>query len=158
MTYTIQDWVDRFGITAHHHFLGKVTDGDEFAANEDPIGAFVYAVTLVTTCNEDGPHRAMFMPHFQQSVKVSEEADDADEAHASVAELLDMIRSDALGIHANDGFAQWAGEYYAGVEKSWDGWMKVQETYDAIVAEATQLRRLIGDENWDAFLWDTEGL
>lgn len=157
MTHTIQDWVDRFGIEAHHHFRGVVKEGDEFAAEGDPVGAFIYAVTLVTTRNEDGSHRVMFVPHFQQSVKVSEASGDPAAAHASVAELLDMLRSDALGYATTHGFEGWADEYHSGQTKTMAEWAKVRATYDAIVADAEQLRLLVGEENWDAFLWDTEG-
>lgn len=155
--HTVQDWVDRFGIEAHHHFLGEVKEGGDWAAQGEPVGAYIYAVTLMTTRGEDGPHRVLFMPHFQQSVKESQQANDPASAEAHAVELLDMLRSAALGYATTLGFEGWADEYYYGASKTLAEWAKLRENYDETVAEANQLRRLVGEENWDAFLWDTEG-
>ena len=71
----------------------------------------------------------------------------------TVAELLDCLASDAAGVENATGLVDWCAEYgYDANSRS------AERTYRTIQRQSDRLRFVLGEERYEALLWDTERL
>lgn len=68
-----------------------------------------------------------------------------------LADVLDALASDSAAVANASSFEEWADEL------GYDPDSRSHErTYRTVVAQDRRLRALLGDERYDALLWDTE--
>jgi hypothetical protein len=70
-----------------------------------------------------------------------------------LADVLDCLASDAAGFENAQSFEDWAAEYGYDTDSR-----KAEKVYRTVERQAKQLRRVLGDEGYNALLWDIERL
>lgn len=70
--------------------------------------------------------------------------------------VLDSLASDAASVENEPDWLEWAGEM--GFEDDIDELKDARESHATIVRQAGELRDLLGDEMFEALLWNTERL
>lgn len=68
-----------------------------------------------------------------------------------IYEVLDCLASDAAGIENARDFDDWCSEYGYDTDSR-----KAERIYHTCQRQAASLRRLLGDDAYQALLWDTE--
>lgn len=69
------------------------------------------------------------------------------------ADVLDCLASDSAGVENAQGFDDWASEYGYDTDSR-----KAHKTYIICKRQAERLQKFLGDEAYNALLWDTERL
>jgi hypothetical protein len=69
----------------------------------------------------------------------------------TAADVLDCLASDASGLENARGFEDWCAEYGYDTDSR-----KAERTYRTIERQAASLKRFLGDERYQALLWNTE--
>lgn len=121
------------GITAE----AVMTDAPRWADDRRSDGTNWYRVTLAY----DG--RTMTVPFGMGSALTDDPGAD---------DVLNCLASDASGYENARSFEEWAGEYGYDTDSR-----KAERTYQQVKEQTEQLRRFLGDQ-FDAYVWDTEGL
>lgn len=71
----------------------------------------------------------------------------------TVDEVLDCLASDASGYEGAGSFEDWCEEYGYDTDSR-----KAERTYQLIGKQATELKRILGEDAYTTLLWDTERL
>lgn len=124
---------------ARDKITAEAVMGDAPAYADDwGAGTNWYRVTLAYS------RRRMTVP-FGMGPALTSEPDAAD--------VLNCLTSDASGYENSRGsFEEWAGEYGYDTDSR-----KAERTFEQVKAQTAELRRFLGDQ-YDAYVWDTEGL
>lgn len=74
-------------------------------------------------------------------------------AEPTAEEVLDCLASDSSSVENANGFEDWCSEFGYDTDSR-----SAEETHRACERHAAKLKRLLGDEQYKALLWDTERL
>lgn len=69
----------------------------------------------------------------------------------TLPDVLDCLASDASGLENANGFEDWASEYGYDIDSR-----KAERIYHVVERQAEKLNRLLGDDLYQALLWETE--
>ena len=95
-----------------------------------------YKITLKTNGKQ-------FTLYFSQGIGITGEP--------KIESVLDCLASDAAGYENASDFEDWANEYGYDTDSR-----KAEKTYNLIGKQADKLKNLLGEDNYNTLLWDTE--
>lgn len=131
MTISLQDFIGNTAITAKVKRVDSNPNIDDMGA-----GAQHYLVTL------RAGRFSMRVPFSQGSAHTTP---------PTAADVLDCLASDAAGFENARSFEEWASEYGYDTDSR-----KAEKTYKIVAKQAAKLRAMLGQDNYETLLWNTE--
>jgi hypothetical protein len=126
---------DTFGLDYDYTETGKRSDG---LMSDMPIGSRHFELTISNPANG-------------QTMTVEWSQGPGIMADPELPAVLDALASDAAGFENTDSLTDWAREYgYS------DNVGLAVSTFEAVKQQSEDLRRLLGDAEYDRLLWHTE--
>lgn len=133
-TPTIVDRVREWGITADASLIGT-RDGDPMWT----VGSHVWHVTL-----NNGAAR-MIVREYTMGPGHGDTP--------TTEDVLDSLRSETSGVAGGESVEEWASDFDADTDL-----VSTHDLYKATVTQAAELRTWLGDDRFQAFIYNTQGL
>lgn len=129
----IEDFIGNAGITSK---VKRVESNPNMQLDYASVGGRHFLVTL------KAGRFSMRVPFSQGSAHTKE---------PTTADVLDCLASDAASIENSRSFEEWAG--YMGYDADS---RKAHKTYTIVMRQAAKLRAMLGQDNYETLLWNTE--
>lgn len=120
------------------------------------ITAKVKRVEANPNMSDMGPgarHFVVTLKAGRFSMRVPFSQGSAHSEEPTAADVLNCLASDAAGYENARSFEEWAGEYGYDTDSR-----KAHKTYQVIAKQAAKLRAMLGQDNYETLLWNTENL